>query len=89
MSGIRNLRKLLKIYIERGISMKVIKKPPQFDAIQYNGNNKEQLEKLFDYLVPGVFIVDQLDIGDWVIVHGDGQYEIVCDKSFDKFFERV
>lgn len=41
------------------------------------------------YLVPGRFIIESLEIGDWVIVHPDGLYEIVADKDFDRLFERV
>ena len=69
--------------------MKVIKKPPQLDAIQWKGNNREQLEKLMHYLVPGRFIIDDLDIGDWIVVHEDGMYEVVSDIEFDATFERV
>jgi hypothetical protein len=70
--------------------MKVIKKPPQLDAIQWKGNNREQLEKLMHYLVPGGgFIIEDLDIGDWIVVHEDGMYEVVSDKEFDVMFERV
>lgn len=69
--------------------MKVIKKPPQLDAIQWKGNNREQLEKLMHYLVPGRFIIEELDIGDWIVVHEDGMYEVVSDKEFDVTFERV
>jgi len=69
--------------------MKVIKKPPQLDAIQWKGNNAEQLEKLMHYLVPGRFIIEDLDIGDWIVVHENGMYEAVSDKEFDLMFERV
>ena len=69
--------------------MKVIKKPPQLDAIQWKGNNREQLEKLMHYLVPGRFIIEDLDIGDWIVVHENGMYEVVSDKEFDVTFERV
>ena len=70
--------------------MKVIKKLPQLDAIQWKGNNREQLEKLMHYLVPGGgFIIDDLDIGDWIVVHEDGMYEVVSDEEFDVMFERV
>ena len=70
--------------------MKVIKKLPQLDAIQWKGNNREQLEKLMHYLVPGGgFIIDDLDIGDWIVVHEDGMYEVVSDEEFDVMFERI
>ena len=69
--------------------MKVIKKPPQLDAIQWKGNNREQLEKLMHYLVPGGFFIEDLDIGDWIVVHEDGMYEVVSDEEFDVTFERV
>lgn len=70
--------------------IKVIKKLPQLDAIQWKGNNREQLEKLMHYLVPGGgFIIEELDIGDWIVVHEDGMYEVVSDKEFDATFERV
>ena len=69
--------------------MKVIKKPPQLDAIQWKGNNREQLEKLMHYLVPGGFIIEDLDIGDWIVVHENGMYEVVSDKEFGATFERV
>ena len=89
MNGLRELRKLLKNYRNGGVSMKVIKKPPQLDAIQWKGNNREQLEKLMHHLVPGKFIIDELDIGDWIVVHPDGLYEVVADKDFDRLFERA
>jgi hypothetical protein len=42
------------------------------------------------YLVPGGgFIIEDLDIGDWIVVHEDGMYEVVSDKEFDVMFERV
>lgn len=69
--------------------MKVIKKPPQLDAIRWKGTNKDELEKLMDYLVPGKFIIESLDIGDWIVVHPDGLYEVVADKNFDRLFERI
>ena len=69
--------------------MKVIKKLPQLDAIQWKGNNREQLEKLMHYLVPGRFIVEDLDIGDWIVVHENGMYEVVSDKEFGVAFERI
>ena len=69
--------------------IKVIKKPPQLDAFQWKGNNREQLEKLMHYLVPGRFSIEELDIGDWIVVHEDGMYEAVSDKEFDLMFERV
>lgn len=69
--------------------MKVIKKPPQLDAIQWKGNNREQLEKLMHHLVPGEFIIDELDIGDWIVVHHDGMYGIYSDKEFNLMFERI
>ena len=69
--------------------IKVIKKLPQLDAIQWKGNNREQLEKLMHYLVPGRFIIEELDIGDWIVVHEDGMYEVVSDEEFDATFERV
>ena len=69
--------------------MKVIKKLPQLDAIQWKGNNREQLEKLMHYLVPGRFIIEELDIGDWIVVHEDGMYEVVSDEEFDATFERI
>lgn len=69
--------------------MKVIKKTPQLDAIQWKGNNREQLEKLMHYLAPGLFIIEELDIGDWIVVHEDGMYEVVSDEEFDATFERV
>lgn len=69
--------------------MKVIKKPLQLDAIQWKGNNREQLEKLMHYLVPGGFIIEDLDIGDWIVVHENGMYEVVSDKEFDVAFERI
>lgn len=69
--------------------MKVIKKPPQLDAIQWKGNNPEQLEKLMHHLVPGKFIIDDLDIGDWIVVRENGMYEVVSDKEFGVTFERV
>ena len=89
MNGLREFRKLLKNYRNRGVSMKVIKKPPQLDAVKWNGTNKDELERLMSYLVPGRFIIESLEIGDWVIVHPDGLYEIVADKDFDRLFERV
>lgn len=68
----------------------IIKKPPQLDAIQWKGNNREQLEKLMHYLVPGGgFIIEELDIGDWIVVHEDGMYEVVSDEEFGVEFERV
>ena len=72
-----------------GHMIKVIKKPPQLDAIQWKGNNREQLEKLMHYLVPGRFSIEELDIGDWIVVHEDGMYEVVSDKEFGVEFERV
>lgn len=69
--------------------IKVIKKLPQLDAIQWKGNNREQLEKLMHYLVPGRFIIEELDIGDWIVVHEDGMYEVVSDEEFDATFERI
>ena len=69
--------------------MKVIKKPPQLDAIQWKGNNREQIEKLMHYLVPGGFFIEDLDIGDWIVVHEDGMCEVVSDKEFDATFERI
>ena len=42
------------------------------------------------YLVPGGgFIIDDLDIGDWIVVHEDGMYEVVSDEEFGVAFERV
>ena len=41
------------------------------------------------YLVPGRFIIEDLDIGDWIVVHENGMYEVVSDKEFDATFERV
>ena len=69
--------------------IKVIKKLPQLDAIQWKGNNREQLEKLMHYLAPGRFSIEELDIGDWIVVHEDGMYEVVSDEEFGVEFERV
>lgn len=69
--------------------IKVIKKLPQLDAIQWKGNNREQLEKLMHYLAPGLFSIEELDIGDWIVVHEDGMYEVVSDKEFGVEFERI
>ena len=69
--------------------MKVIKKPPQLDAIRWKGDNREQLEKLMHYLTSGGFIIEELDIGDWIVVHEDGMYEVVSDEEFGVAFERV
>lgn len=89
MNGLKELRKLLKNYRNGGVSMKVIKKPPQLDAVKWNGTNENELERLMSYLVPGRFIIESLEIGDWIVVHHDGLYEIVADKDFDRLFERV
>ena len=85
MNGLRWILGLIGV---KGM-MKVIKKPPQLDAIQWKGNNREQLEKLMHYLVPGGFIIEDLDIGDWIVVHENGMYEVVSDKEFGATFERV
>ena len=85
----KSLRKTLKDYVNRGVSIKVIRKPPELHAIQWKGNNREQLEKLMHYLVPGRFIIEDLDIGDWIVVHENGMYEVVSDKEFGVIFERV
>ena len=85
MNGLRWI--LDQIGVKR--MMKVIKKLPQLDAIQWKGNNREQLEKLMHYLAPGKFIIEDLDIGDWIVVHEDGMYEVVSDEEFGVEFERV
>lgn len=86
--GLIGVKDMMKVIGVKDM-MKVIKKPPQLDAIQWKGNNREQLEKLMHYLVPGGFIIEDLDIGDWIVVHENGMYEVVSDKEFDVTFERV
>lgn len=85
----KSLRKTLKDYVNRGVSIKVIRKPPELHAIQWKGNNDHDLQKLMDYLIPVKFIAADLDIGDWIIVHDDGVYEVVDDREFDRLFERI
>jgi len=69
--------------------MKVVRKPPKLNAIQWKGDNRHELEKFMDYLIPANFIIDDLDLGDWIIVHDDGLYEVVSNREFDRLFERV
>lgn len=85
MNGLRWIMDLIGI---KGM-MKVVRKPPQLDALQWKGNNANQLEKLMSYLVPSSFIAEDLTIGDWIVVHHDGMYEIVSDKEFNLMFERI
>lgn len=87
MNGLRWI--LDQIGVKDMMRVIVIKKPPQLDAIQWKGNNREQLEKLMHYLVPGKFIIEDLNIGDWIVVRENGMYEVVSDKEFGVTFERV
>lgn len=68
--------------------IKVVRKPPQLDAVQFKGDNMSELER---FLGLSHVLLNSLsiEVGDWVVMDDDGEYNVIGDKEFDRLYERV
>ena len=68
--------------------IKVVRKPPQLDAVQFKGDNMPELERFLG-LSQEILAVFAINIGDWVVMDDEGEYNVIGDKEFDRLYERV
>lgn len=69
--------------------MKYIHKPIEVKAIQFDGNNKEEIAEFTNGIVCILFPDDGVIIkGDW-IVQEENKFFIYSQEKFEKTFDRV
>lgn len=52
--------------------IKVVRKPPQLDAVQFKGDNMPELERFLG-LSQEILAVFAINIGDWVVMDDEGE----------------
>lgn len=68
--------------------IKVVRKPPQLDAVQFKGDNMPELERFLG-LSHVVLNALSIEIGDWIVMDDEGDFDVISDKEFDRLYERV
>ena len=68
--------------------IKVVRKPPQLDAVQFKGNNMSELERFLG-LSQEILAVFAINVGDWIVMDDEGDFDVISDKEFDRLYERV
>lgn len=74
--------------------MKYVHKPIEVDAIQYNGDNKEDLVTFtkggtLSGSILGCSIGLIISKGDWIIKESNGRFYLCTPEMFEKMYQRI
>lgn len=74
--------------------MKYVYKPIEVDAIQYNGDNKEDLVAFtkggtLSGSILGCSIGLIISKGDWIIKESNGRFYLCTPEMFEKMYQRI
>ena len=67
--------------------IEVIRKPPKFKAVQWKGNNRNEVDCFIMVYDAPTWL--SLEVSDWILLDDEGHHEIISDKEFHRLYERV